>query len=102
MRTTATKRFTTVIAVAIAASAILIGPSAQAHARETGDLPFPCGPYNPGDGLLYFGNCDSTSTLVSVSAPGIDPRFECVPARTAVLLGVDDPSWTVVDLDQPC
>jgi hypothetical protein len=98
MRTTATKRFT--IAAAVAASAILFGPSVQAQA--TGDLPFPCGPYNPGDGLLYFGNCDSTSTLVSVSAPGIDPRFECVPARTAVLLGVDDPSWTVVDLGQPC
>ncbi|TCO26611.1 hypothetical protein EV652_107504 [Kribbella steppae] len=75
---------------------IQAAPSAQAN-----DI-IPCGTYHfAGDGLVYWGNCTSQDTLISVAQPGIEAVLQCVPAKSAVLLGAPA-QWIVKDLHRDC
>lgn len=85
------------IATAIAGAVILFSPGAQAH-TTTQDGSVPCGIYSPGDGIEYYGNCTSEAELISISQPGIEPRTECVPAKSATTLGDANADWIVKDL----
>ncbi|NIK61457.1 hypothetical protein BJY22_007174 [Kribbella shirazensis] len=77
-------------------SLVLAAPSAHA------DDIIPCGTYHhAGDGLVYWGNCTSQNTMISVSQPGIEAQFQCVPAKSAVLLGAPS-QWIVKDLHRDC
>ena len=74
----------------------LAAPSAQA------DDSIPCGMYHhAGDGLVYWGNCTFQDTLISVAQPGIEAQLQCVPAKSAVLLGAPS-QWIVKDLHRDC
>lgn len=82
---------------AIAASAILFAPSAQADTTTADDL-IPCGIYNPGDGMEYYGNCTSEGKRISISQPGLQPWTACVPRESAHLLGDANADWIVEEL----
>lgn len=84
------------LTLALTASVMLFSPSAQAHA-SSGSSTIPCGIYNP-DGLVYYGNCTSEDTLISISQPGLQPWTACVPAKSAQLLGDPNAKWIVKEI----
>jgi NAD(P)H-hydrate repair Nnr-like enzyme with NAD(P)H-hydrate epimerase domain len=85
-------------------TAVLMGVGAlvQAAPSAQADDIIPCGTYhNAGDGLVYWGNCTSQDTQISVSQPGTQTQIQCVPAKSAALLGAPS-QWIVSDLHRDC
>lgn len=86
------------MSAALIAGGALVLTAPSAHANDI----IPCGTYLfPGDGLVYWGNCTFQDTLIAVSQPGIEPQLQCVPAKSATLLGAPS-QWIVKDLHRAC
>jgi len=95
-----TARVSRGLAAALMAGGALFLAAPGAQAAE-GTQIIPCGQYVI-SGIAYWGNCGSSSTVISVTQPGLEGWTVCVGAGDATTLGDAIANWIVRNLNRSC